>query len=315
MRTQRHLPTRPGRGGVNIALDAWAVIMRLAHVAKVAKPLAKRAASTKRSVPTACCYWRWPAGLAKAQLSWELPALTATDWVVIRIRRQANARRLTLRVRAADQVTLTVPVRTSTRVIERCVHTHAQWLQTALQRVRVTTPRTDEIALPATWHLTALGCDLSIATVAVSHAVPNPSASGKPARLHALWRYQRPLRRRDARLLISTAVREPLERLLATQAARLGVHYKKLQLGWPKSRWGSCSTRGTIRLNVAAVFLTPTQLQYLLIHELAHLREPNHSPKFWACVASACPEYRQLDAEIKRAYAVLPTELSCAASV
>jgi predicted metal-dependent hydrolase len=309
-RAKRHLPTRPSRGGVNIALEAWAVLTRLAHVAKVAKPSVKRAASAKRSAPTMRCYWRWPAGLAKAQLSWELPALTDTEWVDIRIRKQANARRLTLRVRAADQVTLTVPVRTSARVIERCVHTHALWLQSALQRVRLTPPRTDEIALPATWHLTALGCDLSITTLAVSQAVPNASDSGNPARLHALWRQQRALRCRDARLLISTAVREPLERLLAAQAARLGVHYKKLQLGWPKSRWGSCSTRGTIRLNVAAVFLTPAQLQYLLIHELAHLREPNHSPKFWACVASVCPDYRQLDGEIKRAYAVLPTELS-----
>ena len=65
-----------------------------------------------------------------------------------------------------------------------------------------------------------------------------------------------------------------------------------------RTRWGSCSTRGTISLNCCLLFQRPAVVRYLMIHELAHTLHMNHSRRFWHCVARHCPEYRSLDREL-----------------
>jgi len=62
-----------------------------------------------------------------------------------------------------------------------------------------------------------------------------------------------------------------------------------------KSRWGSCSRRGTISLNWRLIQTPDFVRDYIILHELAHLREMNHSPRFWRAVIEFCPGYR--DAE------------------
>lgn len=75
---------------------------------------------------------------------------------------------------------------------------------------------------------------------------------------------------------------------------------KRITIRSQKSRWGSCSRRGTISLNWRLI-QTPTQVRdYILIHELMHLRVMNHSPEFWAEVANACPDYREAELWLKR---------------
>jgi len=66
-----------------------------------------------------------------------------------------------------------------------------------------------------------------------------------------------------------------------------------------KSRWGSCSKKGNLNFNYRIIFLPPRLADYLIIHELCHLREFNHSPKFWNLVALALPDYKKLRKELK----------------
>lgn len=67
-----------------------------------------------------------------------------------------------------------------------------------------------------------------------------------------------------------------------------------------KSRWGSCSRRGTISLNWRLV-QTPVYVRdYIILHELAHLRVMNHSKRFWNEVARLCPDYQKAEAWLKR---------------
>ena len=75
-------------------------------------------------------------------------------------------------------------------------------------------------------------------------------------------------------------------------APRLGVEVKRLSLSSAATRWGSASADGSIRLHWRLVHLPMATLDYVVVHELAHLREMNHSARFWALVGSVVPDYR-----------------------
>ena len=78
---------------------------------------------------------------------------------------------------------------------------------------------------------------------------------------------------------------------VAELAAPLGLRYRSVAIGNQRSRWGSCSPAGRLRLNWRLVLVPPPVLDYVILHELAHLKVLNHSPVFWRLVASVCPAY------------------------
>jgi predicted metal-dependent hydrolase len=67
-----------------------------------------------------------------------------------------------------------------------------------------------------------------------------------------------------------------------------------------RSRWGSCSPRGTISLNWRLIQAPPNVRDYIILHELCHLRQMNHSDRFWREVASVCPDYQRAELWLKR---------------
>ncbi len=88
-------------------------------------------------------------------------------------------------------------------------------------------------------------------------------------------------------------------RRLEILAAKLNVATPPLKLSNAQSRWGSCSSRGDIRLNWRLLQAPPHIINYVICHELAHLKEMNHSAKFWAVVESIFPEYKAAEKELK----------------
>ena len=74
-------------------------------------------------------------------------------------------------------------------------------------------------------------------------------------------------------------------------APQLGVTYRAFALSSAGTRWGSCTVEGNIRLNWRLVHYPPALVDYVVAHELAHLREMNHSPAFWAAVGEVYPDY------------------------
>ena len=76
-------------------------------------------------------------------------------------------------------------------------------------------------------------------------------------------------------------------------APLLGVHWQKLSLSSASMRWGSARNDGHIRLNWRLIHLPISQIDYVVVHELAHLREMNHSPRFWETVGEVMPDYAQ----------------------
>lgn len=79
------------------------------------------------------------------------------------------------------------------------------------------------------------------------------------------------------------------------------VPIRKIFIKNLKSRWGSCSERGNLNFNYKILFLPPHLADYIIVHELCHLKEFNHSPAFWSLVAQVLPNHVALRAELRRA--------------
>jgi len=88
------------------------------------------------------------------------------------------------------------------------------------------------------------------------------------------------------------AQRELPDRLLQL-AKQFGLHVSRVSVRNQQSRWGSCSPKGHICLNWRLVTMPEWIRDYVIIHELMHLKRLDHSPKFWKLVAAACPEYEK----------------------
>ena len=71
------------------------------------------------------------------------------------------------------------------------------------------------------------------------------------------------------------------------------VEYQKITIKNTKTRWGSCSSSGALSFHYKILFLPPNLAEYLIIHELCHLKEMNHSSRFWLLVSLACPSYQE----------------------
>jgi hypothetical protein len=79
---------------------------------------------------------------------------------------------------------------------------------------------------------------------------------------------------------------------LPVYAEKLNVRYQSFALSSATTQWGSCTADGKIRLNWRLIHFAPSLIDYVIAHELAHLREMNHSPRFWATVQSIFPEFQ-----------------------
>lgn len=75
-------------------------------------------------------------------------------------------------------------------------------------------------------------------------------------------------------------------------AARHGFSVRSLRLSSARTRWGSCGAQGSLNLNWRLVMAPPEVIDYVILHELAHLKERNHSARFWALVATLAPDYK-----------------------
>jgi len=101
-----------------------------------------------------------------------------------------------------------------------------------------------------------------------------------------------PAQMRDAvQSWLQRQARRVFEERIALYAPRLGVRMKRLSLSSASTRWGSASADGSVRLNWRLVHFALPVIDYVVIHELAHLREMNHSAAFWEVVRSVLPDY------------------------
>lgn len=194
-----------------------------------------------------------------------------------------------------DQHGLRVGAPTRARIgdIESLIRQHGQWVLDKLAAWRERPPP-PSLACHDGATITAFGQPLTIAI----RPAPRAGWRVEGETLHLLVPAAV-----DAENVLKTALREYARRifadLLALHAPRLGVPGPPLRLSSARTRWGSCSSRGGIALNWKLVFMPLAVADYVVCHELAHLKEMNHSPRFWSVVGQLCPEWQKRRLELR----------------
>lgn len=212
----------------------------------------------------------------------------ATDrgTVAIALRRHPRARNYTLRVGSpAGAPVLTMPVRGSLAEARAFLDRNAKWLINQIGRLPEARPIVDGALVPLR------GVPHTVRHVPQRRGAVTVAA-GEDGPLLLVAGGAEHLRRRVIDFMKKQA-RADLERAVMRHAMMLGVRVKAIRLRDQTSRWGSCSSSGTLSFSWRLVMAPPFILDYLAAHEVAHLHEMNHSPRFWHLVESICPQTRQ----------------------
>jgi predicted metal-dependent hydrolase len=222
---------------------------------------------------------------------------SSSDAFAVRV--SPRARRLTARVHVGGRVEIVVPEGVNPKAVREFVQRFTPWIDRKVAAMQC-------FAAPA-----------EAVPKAVEFALTQE-------RFEVDWQAgtARGLRQQDGRLIVHApddriarrllqdwlkcAAEERLSPRLLRLAEDLNCSVTRVTIRCQRTRWGSCSTRGTVSLNCSLLFLRPEVVRYLFAHELAHTKHMNHSAGFWRLVEKLEPDYRQLDRELLAGWRTVP---------
>lgn len=212
--------------------------------------------------------------------------------------RNPRARRYVLRLRPDGVARVTIPRGGSVSEARRFAERHQAWLERQLQRLAAHPRRPKEWLLGTEILFRGVPTRIATEETGAKHTirlgsevvkVTDPTADLRPALEQHLWRL---------------AAQELPPRVLEfAELHQLPV--RRITVRNQRSRWGSCSRWGTISLNWRLIQTPPLVRDYICLHEIAHLREMNHSARFWREVERLCPDYETAERWLKQHTALL----------
>jgi predicted metal-dependent hydrolase len=223
-----------------------------------------------------------------------------------RIRVSARARRLSIRVYPDARVEVVVPPRARARDVQDFLGAQREWIEAKRVQALRNRPAPQMFPPPAIefaatgerWRLHLAGGSGALRVVERgedSGRVLNVTGAGTASAV-----------RKVLRTWLLRAARPRLTPRLAALSAATGIPFSGVSIRRQRSRWGSCSVRGTISLNACLLFQRPEVVDYLVVHELTHVRHMNHSARFWQAVERNCADWRALDRELVQGWRNVP---------
>jgi predicted metal-dependent hydrolase len=234
--------------------------------------------------------------------------IEAPSWITdCKVRISKKARKVLLRVMPGRGLEVVVPVGFDDREIPGILLKHQAWIMKQLKRSAEAPSRdATSLPLPESIELRAIGLHVG-ATYHPGTEEGYKLVSNGPQHIEI---YGNPEDRTHCfqllREWLKILARRPLVHRLDKVSAETGLAYQSVQIRGQRSRWGSFSSRGTLSLNWKLVFLPPELVRYLMIHELCHSVHLNHSGAFWRLVQRHEPDFRRLDARLRKAKDYVP---------
>jgi len=215
------------------------------------------------------------------------------------VRVSPRARRLTARVHIGGRVEIVVPVGVGARAVRDFVQRFTPWIDRKVAAMRC-------FAEPAA----PVPESVEFAFTGERFEVEWREAAKRDIAEHGgrlvICAADESLARSLLQEWLKRAAGERLSPSLLRLAGDLNYSVARVVIRCQRTRWGSCSTRGTVSLNCSLVFLRPEVVRYLFMHELAHTKHMNHSTAFWHLVETMEPDYRRLDRELLAGWRTVP---------
>ncbi len=225
------------------------------------------------------------------------------------IRESPRAKHVRLKVTPQHGLEIVVPAGYDRGQIPGMLNRKKAWIRAALDRaeaMRKFFEPKPAWKLPAQVHLPAIGRTFHV----TSEEQEVPCVTVREAGPDAIQVVGRIRDGRTCRLALSrwlaSLAKEHLTPRLKALGAKMDLKAQRISVRHQRTRWGSCSKQRNISLNLNLLFLPPEHVDYVLIHELCHIAELNHSRRFWALVERHCPDYRSLNAQIREMWKVVP---------
>jgi predicted metal-dependent hydrolase len=207
--------------------------------------------------------------------------------IPLAIRRHRRARRISLRLSPArDGIVMTLPQRASVTSGMDFLHSKAGWVLANVEPDKA-------VALADGAILCILGENCTIRRM---EGRGLSGLSGGELRIHSAPEFVA----RRVRDFLKKQLREACIARAQAMAAALGKTVREVKIRDTRSRWGSCSTDGTLTFHWQLVFAPAPILDYLVAHEVAHLKEMNHSARFWKVVGALFPDHARARKWLKR---------------
>ena len=203
----------------------------------------------------------------------------------VEVRHHSKAQRLTLRINPTQRiVTVTMPMGCDHEQAVKFLSNHVDWIRDRLTKIPTAVPFVN-------------GSTLNLRGEHHSIVFTNSKAEGPKVVAQVLNRGARELHvGNDAvsapnilRTWLISQARQDLTDRVEFYTLSLGLNANKISVCDPTSRWGSCSCKGNLSFSWRLVMAPPQILDYVVAHEVAHLAEMNHGPRFWNLVSKICP--------------------------
>lgn len=214
----------------------------------------------------------------------------------VEVRRHSGARRLTLRVsRTRRAVIVTVPAQCDLGEADSFIIRNIDWVRERLDNVPHPVPFRDGALMPFRGEIHRLVFTAKHEARGVVQ--PRKPAVGAPELCVSGHAEHAPRRLRD---WLFEEARRDLDARTMHHSRKLRVAAKRIAVRDQSSRWGSCSTTGVLSFSWRLVLAPPFVLDYVAAHEMAHLVEMNHGPKFWALVEKTMPRMQEAKLWLQR---------------
>jgi predicted metal-dependent hydrolase len=216
-----------------------------------------------------------------------MPIIHDEEFGKITIRRSARASQVRLRVAPDGTLRASLPLYAPTFLVKRLIKTSRPELRQLLSQSVPETRYEDGMRIGKSHSLLVVQANTMSVTRKGQHIIVNLPAHKSLGDTDVVRLV------RDAIIAaLRVEAKSYLPKRLAYLAQSLGFDYKKVRFSHASGRWGSCTTAGTISLNIALMKLPFELIDYVIVHELAHTRQMNHSQDFWALVAVGDPDYK-----------------------